>query len=42
MHGVAGVMHGSCIDKLDLSEQVLKQAMAHVMTRVGAGLAAKL
>lgn len=42
MHGVAGVMHGSCIDKLNLSTQVLKQAMEHVMKRVGAGLSAKL
>ncbi len=42
MHGVAGVMHGSCIDKLDLSTRVLSQAMAHVMKRVGSGLAAQL
>ncbi|MFM2449532.1 MAG: hypothetical protein RIS44_1982 [Pseudomonadota bacterium] len=42
MHGVAGVMHGNCIEKLNLSPRVLGQAMSHVMSRVGAGLASQL
>ena len=39
MHGLAGVMHGSCIDKLDIQPAVLRQAVEHVMRRVGTGLA---
>jgi AcrR family transcriptional regulator len=42
MHGLAGVMQGNCIGKLDLSAKVLSQATAHVMDRVGLGLRAKL
>ena len=39
MHGLAGVMHGSCIDKLDIPPAVRRQAVEHVMRRVGMGLA---
>ena len=40
MHGAAGVMQGDCIGKLALKPKVLGRAMAHVMERVGQGLAA--
>jgi AcrR family transcriptional regulator len=39
MHGLAGVMNGNCIDKLDLKPKVLKQAVRHAMERMGIGLA---
>lgn len=39
VHGVAGVMNGQCIDKLQLKPKVLKQAVQHAMGRMGAGLA---
>jgi AcrR family transcriptional regulator len=42
MHGLAGVMNGQCIDKLDLKPRVLKQAVRHTMDRMGVGLAGKL
>jgi AcrR family transcriptional regulator len=35
MHGLAGVMNGSCVDKLDLKASVLQRAMPHVMERIG-------
>ena len=35
MHGLAGVMNGSCVDKLDLKASVLERAMPHVMERIG-------
>lgn len=34
MHGVVGVMHGDCINRLDLSTDVRAQAMEHVMHMV--------
>jgi hypothetical protein len=42
MHGLAGVMNGQCIDKLDLKASVLKRVVRHAMARVGMGLAGKL
>jgi AcrR family transcriptional regulator len=42
VHGLAGVMNGQCIDRLDLKSRVLKQAVRHAMNRMGIGLAGKL
>ena len=42
VHGLAGVMNGQCIDKLDLKASVLKQAVRHAMERMGIGLAGKI
>lgn len=39
MHGVVGVMHGDCIDKLDLPPGVRGEAMEHVMKMIGRSLA---
>jgi AcrR family transcriptional regulator len=41
VHGLAGVMNGQCIGKLDLKTQVLNQAVGHAMDRMSAGLAIK-
>jgi AcrR family transcriptional regulator len=41
MHGLAGVMNGECIGKLNLKAKVLKQAVRHAMDRKAIGLAAK-
>jgi AcrR family transcriptional regulator len=41
MHGLAGVMNGSAIDKLKLPARVHAQAVKHVMERVGLGLTAR-
>jgi AcrR family transcriptional regulator len=38
MHGLAGVLSGNCIDKLELPAQVLEQAMQHVMGAVARGI----
>jgi AcrR family transcriptional regulator len=40
MHGLAGVMNGQCIDRLDIRAKVLKQAVRHAMDRMGTALAA--
>jgi AcrR family transcriptional regulator len=42
MHGLAGVMNGQCIAKLDLKANVLERAVRHAMERMGMGLAGKL
>lgn len=42
VHGLAGVMNGQCVDKLDLKAKVLKQAVRHAMDRMGLGLAGKV
>ena len=42
MHGLAGVMNGPCIDKLELKAQVLKRAVRHAMARMGHGLSGKV
>lgn len=42
VHGLAGVMNGQCIDKLDIKAAVLKKAMRHAMDRMGLGLAGKI
>ncbi len=42
MHGLAGVMNGQCIDRLDLRAKVLKQAVRHAMDRMGVALAGKV
>lgn len=42
VHGLAGVMNGQCIDKLDLKASVLKRAVRHAMDRMGIGLAGKI
>lgn len=39
VHGLAGVMNGPCIDRLDVKAKVLKQAIRHAMERMSAGLA---
>ena len=41
VHGLAGVMNGNCIDKLNLKPAVLDQAIEHVIKRVELGLAAE-
>lgn len=41
MHGLAGVMNGPCIGKLDLKEKVLKTAFDHARDRMGVGLQAE-
>lgn len=38
MHGIAGVMHGPCIDHLAIRAGVRRQAMAHVLAQVGRSL----
>lgn len=38
VHGLAGVMNGPCLDKLDLKAKVLKQAVQHAMGRMAIGL----
>jgi AcrR family transcriptional regulator len=40
MHGLAGVMNGPCIDKLDLKAKVLKNALQHARDRMSVGLRA--
>ena len=42
MHGLAGMMNGECIDKLDIKAAVLKRAVRHAMGRMGIGLAGKM
>jgi AcrR family transcriptional regulator len=41
IHGLAGVMNGQCIDKLELRAKVLEKAIRHTMERMSAGLAAE-
>lgn len=41
VHGLAGVMNGNCIDKLNLKPKVLAQAIEHVIKMVELGLQAK-
>jgi len=41
MHGTVGVLHGDCIDKLDLKPKVRSQAMAHVIGMVSQSLIAR-
>jgi hypothetical protein len=38
MHGLAGVMNGQCIGKLDLRAKVLKHAVRHAMDRMSVAL----
>ncbi len=38
MHGLAGVMNGECIGRLDLSPKVFDEASAHIMDMVERGL----
>jgi AcrR family transcriptional regulator len=40
VHGLAGVMNGECVARLDLKPRVLKQAVVHAMDRLRMGLAA--
>ena len=39
VHGLAGVMNGQCIGKLDIKASVVKRAVRHAMGRMAAGLA---
>lgn len=39
VHGLAGVLNGPCLDTLPVQPGVLQQAVAHVMARLGTGLA---
>ena len=41
VHGLAGVMNGNCIDRLNLKPKVLAQAIEHVIMMVELGLSAK-
>lgn len=41
VHGLAGVMNGNCIDKLNLKPTVLEQSIEHVIQMVELGLMAK-
>ena len=34
VHGLAGVMNGQCLGRLDLKPKVLKQAVQHAMEAV--------
>jgi AcrR family transcriptional regulator len=38
VHGMAGVLNGNCIDKLNLKRKVLEQAIDHAIVMVGRGL----
>lgn len=38
VHGMAGVLNGNCIDKLNLKRKVLEQAIEHVIVMVELGL----
>lgn len=38
VHGLAGVMNGPCVERLDLKARVLKQAVPHAMDRMGVAL----
>jgi AcrR family transcriptional regulator len=38
MHGLAGVMNGQCVGKLDLKAKVLNHAVRHAMDRMSLGL----
>lgn len=38
VHGMAGVLNGTCIDKLDLKPKVLEQAIEHMIMMVALGL----
>lgn len=38
MHGLAGVMNGECLDKLNIEPRLLENATEHIMQRVGRGL----
>ena len=38
VHGLAGVMNGQCVDKLDIKAAALKRAVRHAMERMGVGL----
>lgn len=42
VHGLAGVMNGQCIDRLELKAKVLKQVVRHAMDRMAIGLTAPL
>lgn len=41
VHGLAGVMNGQCIDKLDLKATVLKKLVGHTMERMEIALAGR-
>ncbi|CAH0355027.1 TetR/AcrR family transcriptional regulator [Aquabacterium sp. CECT 9606] len=41
VHGMAGVMNGNCIHRLNLKPQVLEQAVEHMIKMVELGLLAK-
>jgi AcrR family transcriptional regulator len=41
VHGLAGVLNGNCIDKLNLKTQVLEQAIEHVIQMVELSLQGK-
>ena len=38
VHGLAGVLNGNCIDKLNLKRKVLEQAIEHAIVMVELGL----
>jgi hypothetical protein len=38
VHGMAGVLNGNCIDKLNLKRKVLEQAIEHAIVMVERGL----
>ena len=38
MHGLAGVMNGQCVGKLDLKAEVVKHVVRHAMDRMGVAL----
>ena len=42
VHGLAGVMNGQCIDRIELKSTVLKQAVRHAMARMSIGLAGQI
>ena len=38
VHGLAGVMNGQCIERLELRTKVLRQAVRHAMDRMSTSL----
>ncbi len=41
VHGLAGIMNGNCIDKMNLKAKVIDQAIEHVIQMVDIGLQGK-
>ncbi len=42
VHGLAGVLNGQCVDRLELQAGALERAVRHAMERLSLGLAARI